>query len=52
MKGSKGEEAGGGRPAAQSSRRIEQDPNDVNRRNIEIDKYLAGQGDVPEVRKA
>lgn len=50
MRGNKAEGPGEDKPVAQKSRRVEQDINDVNRRNLEIDKYLAAQGEVPDVR--
>lgn len=49
MRGNKSEGPGDDKPAPPKTRRVEQDINDVNRRNLEIDKYLAAQGEVPDV---
>lgn len=51
MRKNTGEDASSGLPPMQSSRKVEHDINDLNRRNLEIDKYLAKQMEAPEVRR-
>ena len=50
MKKNSGEEANTGQPAVQRTGKVEQDPSDINRRHLEMDKYLAAQSEGSEVR--
>lgn len=50
MRKAPGDENGSGRPALQSDRKVENDINNINRRNLEVDKYLASQTGASEVR--
>jgi hypothetical protein len=51
MKQNTGDEGSGGQAVSKGGRKVEQDMGDINRRSLEIDKYLASQIEVPEVSK-